>query len=312
MLYATGSNIYCIGGIPVGPTASAEPPPPPPSSKDLTLWVMATGNGSASASAYVNGTGSPVAVWSAHGGSASASVTIGSSDKIAVVTEVPRPNGYSSNISASGFYSTSNPEFTTSKTVRATGSADYSVDSAYMVGNYSAGKFIVTGGGVGGYELRDASISGLNSSVIYESFPYMSDMFMPDSESARPESILAFKTLPSTSYGEPNPWYSSRRTYLNMSAFSSIRVSAEAYIKSTMSNNANSRVYANLEQFDMHGWSTEIGYKTIYSSTSDWYGFSGAASTSHGNEPPEFSVAVHDGASATVYNNRWWFSGVLK
>ena len=55
MLYATGSNIYCIGGIPVGHTASAEPPTPPTAKFPLVMGGV-PGSISGAASYKKNGT----------------------------------------------------------------------------------------------------------------------------------------------------------------------------------------------------------------------------------------------------------------
>lgn len=304
MVYSNGNFVYAIGGIPVGSGSATPPPPPPPQSSEKTLW-LATDNaaGVISGSAYINGTGSPVAVWSSTGSSASASVTLWPGDTVVVVSEVTRPTGYSSTIYSTG-YTTSSPYYTENHTVVVSGTATYDgADSAIMSADYSAAKMIVTGTGFFDCDLANPTKEG--------AFPYTTPLMLYNSASSWPAANLAYKY----ESGETG-WshlYSSNSTKLVLSSFSALRITANANVSAKQSTANNSRIYVRFYQRYLFDSDYEIGYKNIYDTVNEYVTFAGSARLDTSMYAyPQYHVISHYSASAYVYNETWSFSGVLK
>lgn len=321
-VYSNGNFVYAIGGIPVGSGSVTPPPPPPPQSSEKTLW-LATDNaaGVISGSAYINGTGSPVAVWSSTGSSASASVTLWPGDTVVVVSETNRPVGYSSTIYSTG-YTTSAPWFTTAQTVVVSGTATYEgADSAIMSAKYSAGEFVVTGDQVfaSAYAWNPSALNSSWPGPIYSSLGiYGALRVYNEMASSSPASSMAYRLAS----GKPEPWFNSlyedRRFEVNVSAFKSLYVSAEAAVRVTATSVG--MVEAELRQ-DVNFshptwvamWHTSYGTYTA----SEWRYFnlemSGTAMTGlsyYGT--PYVYIEGYSGASAEAWLWRAYYSGVLK
>lgn len=219
MVYSNGNFVYAIGGIPVGSGSVTPPTPPTPSTSEKSLFIASDdADCTMSASAYINGTGSPVAVWSATNGSASASVTLGSGDYVVVATETNRPTGYSSTIYSTG-YTTSSPSYTTAQTVVVSGTATYAgADSAIMSARYYGAMMIVTGEG--------RFWVGLHNYKLDWPEYHESPMAIPNSASSSPVAHLAYtKESWHTSWTDWSAW-SAYQYVPTVSAFSILKITA--------------------------------------------------------------------------------------
>lgn len=310
MVYSNGNFVYAIGGIPVG-SGSATPPPPPPQSSEKTLW-LATDNaaGVISGSAYINGTGSPVAVWSSTGSSASASVTLWPGDTVVVVTETNRPVGYSSTIYSTG-YTTSTPWFTTAQTVVVSGTATYEgADSAIMSAKYSAGQMVVTASGMF-FDIY----SGL--SPIADEIDFSGPLRLTNDVSASPESAIAYKyDNNATSW---NQEYSAYQYNMVPSAFSAYRVSATAYARVTAVGNYAVSYFKLFQTTPVQTDSSyDVAYKSFYDSVNSSIVLAGSGRLktttypTHYYKTPHYQALALSGASSRITPYGWSLSGVLR
>lgn len=311
MVYSNGNFVYAIGGIPVGSGSATPPPPPPPQSSEKTLW-LATDNaaGVISGSAYINGTGSPVAVWSSTGSSASASVTLWPGDTVVVVTETNRPVGYSSTIYSTG-YTTSAPWFTTAQTVVVSGTATYEgADSAIMSAKYSAGQMVVTASGMF-FDIY----SGL--SPIADEIDFSGPLRLTNDVSASPESAIAYKyDNTATSW---NQEYSAYQYNMVPSAFSAYRVSATAYARITAVGDHAVSYFRLFQTTPVQTDSSyDVAYKSVYDSVNSSIVLAGSGRLktttypTHYYTTPHYQTQALSGASSRITPYGWSLSGVLR
>lgn len=309
-VYTNSGYVYTIGGIPVGPTY-VPPPPPPPTSIEKTLYIASDSNNCIiSASAYLNGTGEPIAVWSARNGSASTSVNLPSGNYLVVVSEVNRPVGYSSTMSSTGYTRTSST-FTTSQTISMSGTAVFTgVESAMMSAHYSSAPMVVTASG-----MFFNIYSGL--SPIADEIVFSGPLRLSNSVATSEVAPLAYKyDNTATSW---NWSYSSYEYKLNVSAFSAFKFSATAYSRVTAVG-SNARAVFTLYQStpvqtdSSHTISQKYVYNTVNSSVV--LQGSGAIRTTtypqHYYQTPHINAGAYDGASATITPYGWSMSGILK
>lgn len=309
-VYTIGGNVCTIGGIPVGSGIVT-----PPSAVDKTLWLATDHvDGTLSASAYLNGTGEPVAVWSASGAdsSASATVHVGSSDTIVVWAEANRPERNSSRINSTGF-TTSNLTYTDSATVKICGQVGFDgPDTAIMSSRYYAGKMIVTG--VGRFWV------GLYSKKLYWPESYASPMAIPNSASSSPVAHLAYtkESWHSGSYSDWSAW-SAYQYVPTVSAFSNLRITASGTFSMTKAAHAGSSVISALQgNPDPYVPSKSIWSATYTSDLSNYtFGFTGTVNTHASGTAssyytrPSMQINTYQ-ASAFINQSYWEYSGILK
>ena len=309
-VYTIGGNVCTIGGIPVGSGIVT-----PPSAGDKTLWLVTDHtNATLSASAYLNGTGEPVAVWSASGvdSSASATVHVGSSDTIVVWAEANRPERNSSRINSTGF-TTSNLTYTDSATVKICGQVGFDgPDTAIMSSRYYGGKMIVTGEG--------RFWVGLYSKKLYWPESYASPMAIPNSASSSPVAHLAY-TKESWHSGSMSDWsaWSAYQYVPTVSAFSNLRITASGKFSMTKAAQAGSSVISALQgNPDPYVPSKSIWSATFTSDLSNYtFGFTGIVNTKASGTAssyytrPSMQINTYQ-ASAFINQSYWEYSGILK
>lgn len=308
-IFTIGGRACTIGGIPVGYGSATPPPPPPPSSSDKSLFIVSDDSScTVSASAYINGTGSPVAVWTAKNGSASASVTLGSGDYVVVVTEADRPTGYSSTIYSTG-YATGSPTYTTAHTVVVSGTATYGgADSAIMSAKYNGGQMVVSASG-----------------MMYDTVPpetvdkytmWQGPLMLPNEISSDQAASIAYRRSADVTGRDER--YSAYQYMLNISAYVSFRASATAYSRVTSPGDDDDYITYYLRQSNSNPQVTgyhELGYSSIDHSTStlvELYGNGKIHYNMNYYKQPEFFAYGHGNASATITPRGWSFTGVLK
>jgi hypothetical protein len=309
-VYTIGGNVCTIGGIPVGSGIVT-----PPSAVDKTLWLATNhANATLSASAYLNGTGDPVAVWSASGvdSSASASVHIGSGDTIVVWSEANRPENYSSRINSTGF-TTSNLTYTDYATVKICGQLGFDgADSAIMRSQYYGAHMIVTGEG--------RFWVGLYNKKLYWPESYASPMAIPNSASSSPVAHLAFtkESWHAGSYVDWSAW-SAYQYVPTVSAFTTLRITASGTFSMTKAATAGSSVISALQKNpDPYVLEHCIQSATFTSNLSNYnFGFTGSVNTKASGTAssyytrPAMQINTYK-ASAFINQSYWKYSGILK
>lgn len=311
-VYTIGGNVCTIGGIPVGSGSAA---PPPPTAVDKTLWLATNHvNGTLSASAYINGTGDPVAVWSASGAdsSASASVHIGSGDTIVVWSEANRPEGYSSTINSTGF-ATSNLTYTDSATVKIRGQVAFAgPDSAIMRSTYYGARMIVTGEG--------RFWVGLYHKKLYWPDLYESPMVIPNSASSSPVAHLAYtkESWHSSGYSDWSSW-SAYQYVPTVSAYTNLKFTASGTLSMTKAAAAG---YSVISAYQTNISKTVpphcIRSATYTSNLSDHvFAYTGTVNTNTAGTAhsyyrrPSMQINTYR-ASAFISQSYWKYSGILK
>lgn len=306
-VYTIGGNVCTLGGYAMGPTALPDP-------KLKTLWLATNHtNGTLSASAYLNGTGEPVAIWSASGAdsSASAALQVGSGDTVVVWSEANRPVGYSSRISSTGF-TTGNLTYTDSATVKIRGQVAFDgPDSAIMSSRYYGARMIVTGEG--------RFWVGLRYYKLYWPEYYVSPMAIPNSASSSPVAHLAY-TRESWHSGQTD-WssWSAYQYVPTVSAYTNLNFTASGkFSMMTASLNGYSIISTYQTNKDPYVFGHCIRSATYTSDLSNYlFGYTGqvkttTAGTAHSYyERPEMQINTHR-ASAFINQTYWKYSGILK
>lgn len=211
MIYGQGNYCYAIGGIPVGTDATPLTP------RDKTITISSN-SGTIGATAYIGGV--PVTSWSATNGSASASITVGSSDVYDLVFQMERAEGYSSTISSVGLGGTTGIQAVDSSSITFSGNTLGYTSNNYIAVNgiYStdAGKrFTLTGTG-GMYQQGSAD-------VLDENWTYQADLTFANTLTADPvwKYVLMERTWGITS----RPHYQSANQVFNMNRLTDFAVS---------------------------------------------------------------------------------------
>ena len=306
-LYYTG---YMTADTLVSASASAMGP------KEKTFFIASdSGSCTVSASAYINGTGSPVAVWTAKNGSASASVTLNYGDTVVVVTESNRPTGYSATIYSTG-YSTGAPAYTTTGVI-VSGTATYAGSkSAMMSAKYKGGQMVITGDYqtvAYYYTNSESSYNGAVNSAqqIWGSY------WCPTSATA---SKTAFAYMSAT---PPMEWmgqkFSASLCQLALSAFQSLIISARCNVRPTAAGPLD------IIEINLVQQTATTGTINYYIADTSFYNGSYSPGTTYNVELsghvklgstayryPNFFVDADRDASATVTPPHWGYSGVLK
>jgi ribosomal protein L35 len=309
MVYSNGNFVYAIGGIPVG---SGSVTPPTPSTSEKSLFIASDdANCIMSASAYINGTGSPVAVWSATNGSASASVTLGSGDYVVVAAEASRPTGYSSTIYSTG-YTTGSPRYTTAQTVVVSGTATYAgPDSAIMSARYYGAMMIVTGEG--------SFWVGLHNYKLDWPGWYESPMVIPNSVSSSPVAHLAYTNeYWHSSHSDRSAW-SAYQYVPTVSAFSILKFTASGKFSMTTAAAAGSSVISAFQENTDRTVPPLAMRSATYTGNLSNYSFAytgnvntNTAGTAHSYyKRPSMQINNYR-ASAYISQSYWKYSGRLK